>query len=61
MPLKKGQKLTDNPKDVRFGVRLTQEEAEDLQYCAEKLGISRTEVINRGVQLLKAEIEMKKG
>ena len=61
MPLKKGQKLTDNPKNVRFEFRLTRQEADDLKYCADKLGISRAEVVNKGVQLLKAEIEMKKG
>lgn len=61
MPLKKGQKLTDTPKDVRYEIRLTRQEADDLKYCADKLGICRAELINRGVRLLKAEIEMKKG
>ena len=61
MPLKKGQKLTDNPKDFRFELRLTHQEADDLKYCADELGISRAELINRGVQSLKAELEMKKG
>lgn len=58
-PLKKGQKLTDNPKNVNLSLRLTKSEAEDLQYCADKLGTSRTEVINRGVQKVKAEIDKK--
>lgn len=49
-PLKKGQKLTDNPKNVRLDLRLTKTEAEDLQYCADKLNTSRTDVINRGVK-----------
>lgn len=61
MPLKKGQKLTDNPKNVQIGFRLTQQEADDLQYCANELGICRTEVLNMGVQLIKKEIEKKKG
>ena len=58
-PLKKGQKLTDNPKNVRLDLRLTKKEAEDLQYCAEKLNTSRTDVINRGVKKIKEEIEKK--
>lgn len=56
-PLKKGQKLTDNPKNVRLDLRLTKSEAEDLQYCADKLKTSRTDVINRGVRKVKEEIE----
>lgn len=56
-PLKKGQKLTDNPKNVRLDLRLTQSEADDLQYCADKLGTSRTDVINRGVKKVKEEID----
>lgn len=58
-PLKKGQKLTDNPKNVNLSLRLTKLEAEDLQYCAEKLNTSRTDVINRGVKKIKEEIDEK--
>lgn len=58
-PLKKGQKLTDNPKNVNLSLRLTKSEAEDLQYCAEKLKTSRTDVINRGVRKVKEEIDKK--
>lgn len=53
----KGQKIKDNPKNVSLNLRLTKQEAEDLQYCADKLGTSRTDVINRGVQKIKKEIE----
>lgn len=56
-PLKKGQKLTDNPKNVSLNLRLTKQEAEDLQYCADKLETTRTDVINRGVQKVKQEID----
>lgn len=56
-PLKKGQKLTDNPKNVSLNLRLTKSQADDLQYCAEKLKTSRTDVINRGVQKIKEEID----
>jgi len=54
---KMGQKIKDNPKNVRLDLRLTKQEAEDLQYCADKLKTSRTDVINRGVQKVKEEIE----
>ena len=56
-PLKKGQKLTDNPKNVSLNLRLTKSEAEDLQYCADILSTTRTKVINMGVQKIKEEIE----
>ena len=58
-PLKKGQKLTDNPKNVRLDLRLTKAEAEDLQYCADKLKTSRTDVINMGIRKVKEEINKK--
>ena len=58
-PLKKGQKLTDNPKNVRLDWRLTKAEAEDLQYCADKLKTSRTDVINMGIRKVKEEINKK--
>lgn len=58
-PLKKGQKLKENPKNVSLNLRLTKSEAEDLQYCADKLGTSRTNVINLGVKKVKEEIDKK--
>lgn len=58
-PLKKGQKLTENPKNVSLTLRLTKSEAEDLQYCADKLETSRTNVINMGIQKVKEEIDKK--
>ena len=58
-PLKKGQKLTDNPKNVRLDLRLTKAEAEDLQYCSDKLKTSRTDVINMGIRKVKEEINKK--
>lgn len=59
-PLKKGTKLTDNPKNIRLEIRLTQSEADLLQECTEKLETTRTDVINRGIKLVKEEIDKKK-
>lgn len=47
---------TANKKTERLEIRLTPQEAQDLQYCADVLGISRTDVINKGVQLVKEEV-----
>lgn len=50
---------TSNKKTERFEIRLTPQEAQDLQSCADKLNVSKAEVINKGVQLVKAELEKK--
>ena len=48
---------TSNKKTERLEIRLTPEEAQDLQECADLLNVSKTEVINKGVQLVKAELD----
>lgn len=58
-PIQKGTKLTDNPKNVRLEIRLTQEESKALTECAQKLNSTKTEVINRGIQLVKKELDKK--
>lgn len=51
---------TLNKKTERFEVRMTADEAADLQYCSDMLQITKTEVVKRGVQLVKTELENKK-
>lgn len=53
----KGRPPIDNPKNVRLEIRLTKEEAELLQHCADELKTTRTEVINKGVRMVAAEIK----
>ena len=60
MSPKLGQKLTDNPKNVQLNLRLTKQEAEDSQYCADKLHTTRVDVVNRGVRKVKEEIDKTK-
>lgn len=50
---------TSNKKTERLEIRLTPEEAQDLQECADRLNVSKTEVINKGVRLVKAELDKK--
>lgn len=50
---------TSNKKSKRLEIRMTPEEEALLQECAERLELSRTDVINRGVKLVKAELEKK--
>ncbi len=44
-------------KDVNIGIRITQETADKLQKCAKALGVSRTAVIEKGIDLVEAEIK----
>ncbi len=59
MGLKKGTKLTDNPRNNRVEVRLTKKESEDLQYCADALNTNKTDVIVKGIELVKEQIKKK--
>ena len=44
-------------KNVNLGLRLTKETADKLQWCADALEISRTEVIEKGIDLVEAELK----
>lgn len=50
---------TANKKTIRLEIRLTPDEAEVLQKCAEILGMSKTAVINKGIALVKADMDKK--
>lgn len=50
---------TSNKKTERLEIRLTPDEADLLEECSEKLNVSKTDVVNRGVKLVKAEIDKK--
>lgn len=53
--LKKGTKLTDNPKDYVLRVRLDNDTLQKLDKCCEKSGMNRSEVVRRGIELQYAE------
>lgn len=50
---------TANKKTERLEIRMTPKEAEELQYCADKMNMSKTDVINYGITLVKAGLEVK--
>lgn len=56
-PVKKGQKLTDNPRNVRLEIRLTEQENDLLQECAEKKKTTKTGVIVEGIKKVSKELE----
>lgn len=55
----KGRPPIDNPKNVRLEIRLTKAQSDVLSECADRLQITRTEVINKGVEMVKAELDKK--
>lgn len=52
-----GRPPKENPRKVNLNIRLTEQEAKDIQKCADILGITRTDVIMKGIELVKAEIK----
>lgn len=57
MSPKMGQKLTDNPRNVRLEIRLTKSESENLSDCADKMKTTKTDVILKGIDLVRKELE----
>jgi hypothetical protein fuD12_10922 len=55
-----GRPKSENPQNVRLEIRLTQDEAERLQRCADALGTTRTDVLKRGIKLIEDEIKANK-
>lgn len=50
---------SDKSKNMRFEIRMAKETAEKLEYCAEKLEATKSEVIRRGIELVKKELDKK--
>lgn len=51
-----GRPKIDNPKKNQTKIRTTDEELAKIEFCADKLGISKTEVILKGVEMVYTEI-----
>ena len=54
-----GRPPVDNPKSIKMNIRISEATAKDLQECADALNVSRVNVIEKGIKLVKAEIEKK--
>ena len=51
MGIAKGTKLTDNPKNTTFKVRLDERTAEKLEVVSERTSTTKAEVIRKGIEL----------
>ena len=54
-----GRPKIENPKNIRLEIRLTQEQSDNLEYCARELNKNKTDVINLGIQKIKDDLEKK--
>lgn len=50
---------SDKSKNIRFNIRITKETSEKLEYCASKLDTSKSDVVERGIDLVKKDLEEK--
>lgn len=48
---------TDNPKKHETRIRMSDEDVQMLEYCAKTLGITKAEVIRRGIKEVYAKIK----
>ena len=57
MPPKMGRPLSDNPKDTRITVRINKDTNNILQKYCKQENVDKAEVIRRGINKLKADIQ----
>lgn len=46
---------TDDPKNIRVGFRITEADRKKLDFCCEVLGLTKTEVVQRGIETVYQE------
>ena len=54
-----GRPKSENTKDVKMNIRISKKTAKDLEECATSLNISKVNVIERGIDLVKKGITKK--
>lgn len=54
---KKMGRPTDDPKTLNTRVRLSENDVKMLEYCSEKTGLTKSEIIRRGIELVYNKIK----
>lgn len=54
-----GRPPSENPKDRGYRLRVSDEDLEKLDYCAEVLGLTKAEIIRQGISLMYVEAQKK--
>ena len=49
--------LQEESRKESLNIRITKKEKEQIEFCAEKLNVSRTDAIMKGIEKLMAEIK----
>lgn len=55
--IKKGTRLTDNPKDYMLRVRMDNQTLAELDACCESQQLSRSEIVRKGIKEQYAKIK----
>ena len=56
MTSKMGRPKKDITRDIKVNTRLTEEEEEKLLYCCEVLGLTKAEVVRKGIDKVYNEV-----
>lgn len=59
MPPRTGRPKVESPKDIQLKIRADQKTMKDLDFCCEKLGKTKSDIIRLGIQRVKTELEKK--
>ena len=51
---------SDDPKLKRLGLRLSDNDLKKLEYCCKQTGLSRAEIVRRGIQKMYEELKKEK-
>jgi len=51
---------TDDPKKYETRVRMSKSDLEKINYCCEKFGLTKAEVIRRGIEAMYQEAQKRK-
>lgn len=51
--------LREEARKEKLNIRLTKKEKEDIERCSDRLSLSRTDTIMKGISLLKKELNEK--
>lgn len=54
-----GRPKKDNARNIKVDTRLTREEEEKLNYCCEVLGLTKAEVVRKGIDNVYNELKSK--
>lgn len=52
-----GRPPKENPRNVNLNIRITKDEANRIQKCADELELTRTDTIMRGIGLVEKELK----